>query len=271
MDGFDASLGLRQMAEEDRSRLHRRMDRAVSTSLTPIVLGRMLSHLPAEEVKAIEQWVVDEGALPASAARRLFGALAGAQQAGGFLQDAVDGVRLGAEELWVRLSEEFASRPEEINGSWANWLQGRPPSPSAQSVAGDLDEDDAVSVVSMGRRRTVSALAKAAAKAPAPRMSLGPQLGGGYPSLAKQGPKRNSCQLHCPAALFLFTQPGAAESRRRPSQQLVDFAEAEKVDKTVIEFESEEDAAREADAKDRDEDDDAGSLEESDTQSRFES
>ncbi|CAJ1452313.1 unnamed protein product [Effrenium voratum] len=143
-------------------------------------------------------------------------------------------------------------------------------------------QDDAVSVVSMGRRRTVSALAKAAAKAPAPRMSLGPQLGGGYPSLAKQGPKRNSCQLHCPAALFLFTQPGAAESRRRPSQQLVDFvmvdacgasakAEAEKVDKTVIEFESEEDAAREADAKDRDEDDDAGSLEESDTQSRFES
>lgn len=63
---------------------------------------------------AIEKWVVDEGALPATAAARLFGALMGVQQAGGFLQEAVDDVRVGAEELWARLSEEFAQQ----RGPW---------------------------------------------------------------------------------------------------------------------------------------------------------
>ena len=70
--------------------------------------------------------MVDEGALPSGAAARLFGALVGVQKAGGFLQDvtrqngsmtywssschlviyhqAVDDVKVGAEELWVSTS-----------------------------------------------------------------------------------------------------------------------------------------------------------------------
>ena len=87
------------------------MDRAVSSSFTPIVLARLLSQLPSKEVEAIEAWVVDEKALPSAAAARLFGALRGVQQAGGFLQERVDDVRVGAEELWQRLSEEFAQQP----------------------------------------------------------------------------------------------------------------------------------------------------------------
>eukprot|EP00439_Symbiodinium_sp_Y106_P074029 s2027_g14.t1 len=258
---------LRCLADEDRARLHRRMDRAVSTNCTPLVLGRMLTHLPVDEVKAIEKWVVDEGALPPPAAARLFGALIGAQKAGGFLQavmqlvsmgqatleakiqelqeeqkanraalaelqgPAADGLYLSAEDLWVRLSKEFASQPDEISDSWSNWLQGRPPSPGAQSVLGnDFDEDDNVSVApSMPSRRHT---------APTPsslgRRSIGPaQPGGGYGSLSSAGSllakKRASCQLHCPASAFLFTdaKPSAAGGdpapARRPSQQMIDF------------------------------------------------
>lgn len=70
------------------------------------------------------------------------------------------------------------SRPEEIDGSWSRWLQGRPPSPGAQSMAGD-DEDDALSVVSE-RRRSVGSVA--------PRSSVVAQLAGGQR-------KRQSCSL----------------------------------------------------------------------------
>ncbi|OLP84806.1 hypothetical protein AK812_SmicGene34276 [Symbiodinium microadriaticum] len=232
------------------------MDRAVSSACTPVVLGRMLTHLPVDEVKAIEKWVVDEGALPPPAAARLFGALMGAQKAGGFLQDAADGLYLTAEDLWVRLSKEFASQPEEISDSWSNWLQGRAPSPGAQSVVGnDFDEDDNVSVVpSMSSRRHTAPTASSLG-----RRSIGPALpGGGYGSLSSAGPllakKRASCQLHCPASAFLFTdaKPSAAGGdpapARPPSQQMIDFAVmvdasgknkalTPSVDKTQIEFE----------------------------------
>lgn len=252
LDSLDGEL--RCLADEDRARLHRRMDRAVSTNCTPLVLGRMLTHLPVDEVKAIEKWVVDEGALPPPAAARLFGALIGAQKAGGFLQDAADGLYLSAEDLWVRLSKEFASQPDEISDSWSNWLQGRPPSPGAQSVLGnDFDEDDNVSVApSMPSRRHT---------APTPsslgRRSIGPaQPGGGYGSLSSAGSllakKRASCQLHCPASAFLFTdaKPSAAGGdpapARRPSQQMIDFVMVDasgkktltpSIDKTQIDFE----------------------------------
>lgn len=244
LDQLEASL--RRLAQEDRDRLYRRMDRAVSSAFSPIVLGRMLAHLPSEEVHAIERWVVDEGALPSGAAARLFGALVGVQKAGGFLQDAVDDVKVGAEELWVRLSEEFASQPEEINDSWANWLKGRPPSPSTQSVLGDFDEDDAVSVISETRRQ--SAPAKALSVASLGRRSVvSAQLGGGYSSASTAPRKRHSCQLHCPASLFLFSdkldKPSASAflgEARRPSQQHIDFVMVDvkrpSIDKTQIEF-----------------------------------
>lgn len=241
LDQLEASL--RRLAQEDRDRLYRRMDRAVSSAFSPIVLGRMLAHLPSEEVHAIERWVVDEGALPSGAAARLFGALVGVQKAGGFLQDAVDDVKVGAEELWVHLSEEFASQPEEINDSWANWLKGRPPSPSTQSVLGDFDEDDAVSVISERRQSAPKALSVASLGR---RSVVSAQLGGG--SSASTAPrKRHSCQLHCPASLFLFSdkldKPSASAflgEARRPSQQHIDFVMVDvkrpSIDKTQIEF-----------------------------------
>eukprot|EP00435_Cladocopium_sp_Y103_P052315 s29_g16.t1 len=255
LDQLEASL--RRLANEDRDRLYRRMDRAVSSAFSPIVLGRMLAHLPSEEVHAIERWVVDEGALPSGAAARLFGALVGVQKAGGFLQDAVDDVKVGAEELWVRLSEEFASQPEEINDSWANWLKGRPPSPSTQSVLGDFDEDDAVSVISETRRQ--SAPAKALSVASLGRRSVvSAQLGGGYSSASTAPRKRHSCQLHCPASLFLFSdksdKPSASAflgEARRPSQQHIDFVMVDvkrpSIDKTQIEFDRPEPEGGQAD------------------------
>lgn len=281
LDSLDGAL--RCLADEDRARLHRRMDRAVSSACTPVVLGRMLTHLPVDEVKAIEKWVVDEGALPPPAAARLFGALMGAQKAGGFLQDAADGLYLTAEDLWVRLSKEFASQPEEISDSWSNWLQGRAPSPGAQSVVGnDFDEalgtlrpcslDDNVSVVpSMSSRRHTAPTASSLG-----RRSIGPALpGGGYGSLSSAGPllakKRASCQLHCPASAFLFTdaKPSAAGGdpapARPPSQQMIDFVMVDasgknkaltpSVDKTQIEFEGGEPKAESPDEQDEAPDD----------------
>ncbi|CAK9080476.1 unnamed protein product [Durusdinium trenchii] len=247
LDQLDSSL--RRLAVEDRERLHRRMDRAVSSSFSPIVLARMLAHLPSEEVHSIERWIVDEGALPPAAAARLFGALLNVQQAGGILQDVVDDVKVGAEELWVRLSEEFASQPEEISGSWSNWLKGRPPSPSAQSVIGDFDDDDAMSVTS--RLSWAPSMAS-----PSGRRSsvVSAQLGGGYSSSSAPR-KRLSCQLHCPASLFLFSDKPIAGAflgdGRRPSQELIDFVMVDvkkpSMDKTFIELDEAKEEALGAD------------------------
>eukprot|EP00931_Biecheleriopsis_adriatica_P109159 TRINITY_DN83415_c0_g1_i1.p1 TRINITY_DN83415_c0_g1~~TRINITY_DN83415_c0_g1_i1.p1 ORF type:complete len:479 (-),score=110.47 TRINITY_DN83415_c0_g1_i1:130-1566(-) len=228
LDTLDESLRL--IASEDRARLHRRLDRAVSASFTPIVLAKMFAKLPPDEVKCLEKWLVDENALPAPAAQRLFSALTSAQQAGSLVEKAVDGVYLGADALWAqmaRISLEFATGPDEIDGNWKKWLQGRAPSPS-KSVLGDMvDEDDVVSVYSTSSTRGRAAAPSSSSKS---RGSIGPAvLGGGYgvssamPSTS--GAKRASCQLHCPASLFLFADKGppGASSLRLSKESLVDF------------------------------------------------
>lgn len=225
LDAIDASL--RRMAEEDRNRLFRRMDRAVSSSFTPVVLARLLAQLPPEEVQAFESWVVDERALPPAAARRLFAALTSAQTAGTLMSEVAEDLSAGADALWARLSADFASRPDEIDSSWTNWLQGRPPSPGAGSVLADAqcDEDDLLSVHSApaGRRRATFA-GGGASSSSSSKGSIGPaMLGGGYTqgssrrAPSPQSRRKGSCQLYCPAEMFLWSGGKASVSASRSS------------------------------------------------------
>lgn len=150
VDVLDAAeAALLRIDHSRRARLHRRLDASISRHLTPSVSAAMMAKLSDREVEFLQEWLVDEKALPKEAAHRLVGTLVTAGQAadlptalaakaGDMAADAsrqiADGAGSAADALW-RLSEEFAEA--DVDQFWPDWLQGRSPSPtpSVTSVA----------------------------------------------------------------------------------------------------------------------------------------
>jgi len=113
LDVFEASL--LRLSEGNRQRLHKRLDAAVTAALTPAVWARLLAKLQPDEVQALEAWVVDEGALPADSASKLFLALSAAGH-------AEDTASYAADSLWKHLFEDFQNG--DVDSFWAVWAQG---------------------------------------------------------------------------------------------------------------------------------------------------
>lgn len=217
LDAMEAAL--RRLQQGERRRLHRRLDKGVSEGITPRVFARLLAELPEEEVVALEAWLVDEGALTADAARKLFGALTKAAVAGGTVLGVGEQLADDANALWSGLAEDIANTG--VEDFWPDWLQGTSSTGSPRDSISQEDSPHRVKVISTaafaaGNRKTMDG-----------RRSSGGDAGasgecGGSPSSAAgdtaRAPRRSSVQLHCPAQAFLWSSDTSA-SRQQPLQQ----------------------------------------------------
>jgi len=211
VDMLDAvEVALRRLTRSERRRLYRRLDKGVTEGFTPAVFASMLAELPREEVRALEAWVVDEGGMSEAAARRLFSVLLQATAAKHAVCGVGESLAGGADALWAGISEDFARDDE--NGHWVDWLQGRQPSTNSprDSLAGESTASSRhtprLSVVT----KSVLAGRRLASEAEE-RRRAGEAQPGGYPaedsqqSRPGQSERRSSCQLHCPAPAFLWS------------------------------------------------------------------
>lgn len=215
-------VALRRLKRSERCRLYRRLDKGVSEGLTPSVFASMLAELPREEVRALEDWLVDEGGISKASVRQLFSVLLQASAA----KDAVCSVggRLAdrADAVWAGLSEDF--RNGDDNRVWRDWLQGELNSPR-ESLAGEstfshgpASRLTVVSKAALTARRLAAESERRRQAEAAPARAAGGYLNGDDQQLkAASPPRRASCQLHCPPSTFLWKDAPCAAVQPTPS------------------------------------------------------
>lgn len=193
LDAVDAAL--RQLQPLDRRKLHRSLDAAFTEEITPIVLARLLAALTAKQVKSLEDWVVEEGALGRDSAHRIFQALCQAGSAG---------------EAALEARCRFAQLSLELSGdTWSlkNWLEGRSTSPTP-SMRSTLDLGEEVSRSQTRRRSAGRALPNGGvyvANASADDIAeSAEEEAANARRAAAASMQRASVRLHCPPEKFLF-------------------------------------------------------------------